>query len=125
VACVAEVWVFRRPWIPVVAVGAMAVLTAALALRWWTLRTLGVRWTTRVIVIPGEKLVTTGPFHWFRHPNYLAVVMEIAAIPMVHCAWLTALVFSIANLLLLRVRVRIEERALVAAAGEDETWEAV
>ena len=119
VACVAEVWVFRRPWIPVVAVGALAVLTAALALRWWTLTTLGERSTTRVLVVPGEELVSSGPYRWLRHPNYLVVVMEIAAIPMVHCAWMTAAVFTIANLVLLRERIRVEEGALsrLAAGG--------
>jgi methyltransferase len=85
-SCVAEVWVLDRPWRPLVAAVAMLVLGAALTLRWWTLATLGDRWTTRVLVIPGEELVTTGPYRWLRHPNYLAVVLEIAAIPMVHFA---------------------------------------
>ena len=97
----------------------MLVLGAALTLRWWTLATLGDRWTTRVLVIPGEELVTTGPYRWLRHPNYLAVVLEIAAIPMVHFAWLTATIFSFANLALLSERIGVEERALdeVAAGG--------
>jgi methyltransferase len=88
------------------------VLGAAMALRWWTLATLGERWTTRVLVVPGEEMVSSGPYRWLRHPNYLAVVLEIAAIPMIHCAWLTALVFTIANLVLLRERIRVEEEAL-------------
>jgi methyltransferase len=118
-SCVAEVWVLDRPWRPLVAAVAMLVLGAALTLRWWTLATLGDRWTTRVLVIPGEELVTTGPYRWLRHPNYLAVVLEIAAIPMVHFAWLTATIFSFANLALLSERIGVEERALdeVAAGG--------
>ncbi len=118
-SCVAEVWFLDRPLRPLVAAVAMLVLGAALTLRWWTLTTLGDRWTTRVMVVPGEDLVTTGPYRWLRHPNYLAVVMEIAAIPMVHLAWLTATVFSFANLVLLSKRIRVEERALdeVAAGG--------
>ena len=118
-SCVAEVWFLDRPLRPLVAAVAMLVLGAALTLRWWTLTTLGDRWTTRVMVVPGEDLVTTGPYRWLRHPNYLAVVMEIAAIPMVHLAWLTATVFSLANLVLLSKRIRVEERALdeVAAGG--------
>jgi len=118
-ACVAEVWLLDRPWRPAVALVAISVLGLALALRWWTLWTLGNRWTTRVVVVPDEDLVTTGPYRWLRHPNYLAVVLEIAAIPMVHFAWLTATVFSFANLILLSMRIRIEERALdeVAAGG--------
>jgi methyltransferase len=99
----------------------MLVLVAATALRWWTLATLGERWTTRVLVVPGEELVRAGPYRWLRHPNYLVVVMEIAAIPLVHCAWLTAGVFSIANLVLLRERIRVEDEALsrLAAGGAE------
>ena len=111
-SCVAEVWLLDRPWRPTVALAAFSVLGVAFALRWWTLRTLGSRWTTRVLVVPGEELVNTGPYRWFRHPNYLVVVLEIAGIPLVHCAWLTALFFSIANLGVLRERVRVENGAL-------------
>jgi len=119
VSCVAEVWLLDRPWRPVFAVFAVLLLGAALALRWWTLAILGERWTTRVLVVPGEELVSSGPYRWLRHPNYLVVVMEIAAIPMVHCAWMTAAVFTIANLVLLRERIRVEEGALsrLAAGG--------
>jgi methyltransferase len=119
VSCVAEVWLLSRPWIPFVAVAAILILVAALALRWWTLSTLGERWTTRVLVVPGEDLITSGPYRWLRHPNYVVVVTEIFAIPMVHCAWLTAAFFTAANLVLLRERIRVEERALNGlAAGE-------
>jgi methyltransferase len=117
VSCVAEVWIFVRPWIPVVSAVALVVLVLALALRWWTLKTLGDRWTTRVFVLPGEKLVNAGPYRLLRHPNYLAVVLEIAAIPMLHFAWVTAVVFSIANLALLRVRIGVEENALASASS--------
>jgi methyltransferase len=118
-SCVAEVWLLDRPWRPLIATAAMLVLVAATALRWWTLATLGERWTTRVLVVPGEDLVRAGPYRWLRHPNYLVVVMEIAAIPLVHCAWLTAGVFSIANLALLKERIRVEDEALsrLAAGG--------
>jgi methyltransferase len=117
ISCVAEVWLLDRPWRPAVAAVSMMVLAAAAGLRWWTLTTLGERWTTRVMVIPGEELVTDGPFRFLRHPNYLAVIMEIAAIPMVHCAWLTAGVFSVANLVLLKERIRVEDGALSRAAA--------
>ena len=118
-SCVTEVWLLDRPWRPVIAGFAVIILGAALALRWWALATLGDRWTTRVLVVPGEALVSSGPYRWLRHPNYLVVVMEIAAIPMIHCAWLTAVVFTIANLVLLRERIRVEEGALsrLAAGG--------
>jgi len=116
-SCVAEVWLLDRPWHSLVATAAMFVLAAATSLRWWTLATLGDRWTTRVLAVPGEELVTSGPYRWLRHPNYLVVVMEIAAIPLVHCAWLTAGVFSIANLILLKVRIRVEDGALIRLAA--------
>jgi methyltransferase len=111
-SCVAEVWLLNRPWRPLVALVSMLVLIAALGLRWWALRTLGDRWTTRVVVVPGERLISSGPYRWLRHPNYLAVVLEIVAIPMVHCAWLTAVTFSLANIAILKTRIGVEERAL-------------
>jgi methyltransferase len=69
-----------------------------------------------VLVLPGEELVSSGPYRWLRHPNYLVVILEIVAIPMVHTAWLTAVVFSFLNLLLLRERIRVEESALETLA---------
>ncbi len=110
-ACVAEVWLLPRPFVPALAVAALAVLLAASALRAWTLATLGGRWTTRVLVLADEEPVPAGPYRHLRHPNYLAVALEMAALPLVHTAWVTALAFSAANALLLRVRVRAEERA--------------
>jgi methyltransferase len=76
------------------------------------MRALGERWNTRIIVVPGAGPVTTGPYRFIRHPNYVAVVLEMACIPLAHGAWLTALVFSVANALLLTVRIRAEEAAL-------------
>jgi methyltransferase len=122
-SCVAEVWLLGRPWRFEIAAAALAVLLAALVLRWWVLATLGDRWTTRVMVLPDHELITRGPYRWLRHPNYVAVVLEIAAIPMLHGAWLTAVVFSIANLLLLRARVGVEERALARADANAEAEE--
>lgn len=111
-SCVAEPWWLGRPFVPALAGAALAVLLAATGLRVWTLRTLGGRWTTRVLVLPGEPLVAGGPYRYLRHPNYLAVVLEMAALPLVHAAWATAVVFSALNAVLLRVRIRVEERAL-------------
>lgn len=114
---VAEVWISGRALVPWISLAAMVVLLAAQGLRLWVLQTLGDRWTTRVIVVPGEELVESGPYRWLRHPNYLAVALEIAAIPLLHSAWLTATVFSFANFLLLGVRIRTEERALATAGA--------
>jgi methyltransferase len=117
VACVAEVWLVGRPFVPWLGWPALAVLAAAQGLRYWTISTLGERWTTRVLVPPGESLVAGGPFRFVRHPNYLAVALEIAALPLVHTAWLTALLFSLANAVLLRARIGVEEKALTAGGA--------
>lgn len=82
--------------------------------RYWTLRTLGRRWTTRIIVVPGEKLVTSGPYRFVNHPNYWVVTGEIAVLPLVFGLWPVALLFTILNAAVLNVRVRAEDRALEA-----------
>ncbi len=80
--------------------------------RLWVLRTLGPRWTTRIIVLPGAPLVTGGPFRFVSHPNYLVVIGEIAVLPLVFGLWGVALVFSILNALVLTIRIRAENAAL-------------
>jgi methyltransferase len=82
------------------------------ALRWWCIATLGRRWNTRVIVVPGLAPERAGPYLWLRHPNYVAVVVEGAALPLVHAAWITAVAFTALNAALLAVRIRVEEAAL-------------
>lgn len=80
--------------------------------RVWVLRTLGPRWTTRIIVVPGERLVARGPYRFVDHPNYLVVVAEIALLPLVFGLWQIALIFSVLNLVILTIRIRAETRAL-------------
>jgi methyltransferase len=92
------------------------VLLGAQALRWWCITTLGPRWNTRVIVVPGLPLVTGGPYRWLNHPNYLAVIVEGVALPLVHTNWVTATCFTLLNLPLLLTRVRCENAALAGAA---------
>jgi methyltransferase len=111
-ACVVEVWLLNRPWVPPLGFAMLALLVGAAALRCWVIVTLGDRWSTRVLFVPGEAPVVSGPYRWLRHPNYLAVVVEFVALPMVHTAWLTAVVFSVANGLVLRARIPVEEAAL-------------
>ena len=91
---------------------ALAGALAAQALRYWAISTLGVRWNTRIIVRPELAPVTSGPYRLVRHPNYVAVGLELVAVPLIHGAYWTALCFTLANALLLRVRIRMEERAL-------------
>jgi len=118
--------VFHAVFLPALALGAiahreppspwawLAVAGAAAAqgLRWWAVRTLGGRWTTRVIVLPGATPVTAGPYRWLRHPNYLAVTVELLAVPLMAGALWTAAGFAFANAALLVVRIRSEEQAL-------------
>lgn len=115
VACLAEAWLLDRPWLPVLGTTMLAVVVAAQALRWWCIRTLGPQWNTRVIVVPGLPLVTGGPYRLMRHPNYVAVVAEGIALPLVHGSWVTALVFTVLNAWLLTVRIRTEDAALEPA----------
>lgn len=97
------------------AIGWLSLWAAAQLLRWAAMHALGERWNARVIVVPGEPPIRRGPYRWLRHPNYLAVIAEFLAAPLMFGAWRTAIVFSVLNLLALRVRVRCEERALAEA----------
>ena len=81
-------------------------------IRYWVILSLGVRWTTRIIVVPGAALVTHGPYRWLRHPNYLVVAAEIALLPLVFGAWEISLGFSVANAAMLLYRIRVEDAAL-------------
>jgi len=112
VAMLVEAWV-RRPEVPAALAWTMlALVLASQALRWWCIATLGRRWNTRVIIVPGLPPVTSGPYRFLSHPNYVAVVVEGIALPLVHAAWITALVFTVANAALLAVRIRVENAAL-------------
>jgi len=115
VGCLVEVGVADRPFIPVLGWTMVAAVAAAQALRWWCIRTLGRQWNTRILVVPGLPLVDRGPYRWLRHPNYVAVVVEGFALPLVHSAWVTAAVFTAANAALLTVRIRAENTALADA----------
>lgn len=80
--------------------------------RIWVLRTLGPRWTTRIVVVPGETLVAKGPYRFLNHPNYAVVIAEIAILPLVFGLWDIALIFSLLNAAILSVRIRAENSAL-------------
>jgi methyltransferase len=90
----------------------VGVVALSTAMRWWCVAVLGKHWNPRLIVIPGAPLVHRGPYRFLHHPNYTAVTAEVAALPLVHSAWLTAIVFTIANALVLNVRIRTENVAL-------------
>ena len=86
-------------------------------LRYWAIASLGVNWNVRVLVVPGAKLVRSGPYRYFPHPNYVVVAIEILTFPLIFGAWITAIVFSLLNAALLYVRIRTENRALKDLAG--------
>lgn len=112
VGCIVEVTALHRPFVLALGWPMFVLLVCAHVLRWWCIRTLGPQWNTRVIRVPGQPVVTDGPYRWLRHPNYAAVVLEGIALPLVHSAWITAVVFTAANAALLRVRLRVENAAL-------------
>ncbi len=98
-----------RPWL---AMASGAVLVAATALRVWTLWTIGRAWNVRVVVPDEAQIATHGPYRWIRHPNYLVVILEILALPLLHGAVLSAVLLSILNGLVLARRIATEEAAL-------------
>lgn len=114
VSCVVEVHLADRPFVPWLGWPMLVVVALTQALRWWCVRTLGPQWNTRIVVVPGLPLVDRGPYRWLRHPNYVAVVVEVAALPLVHTAWVTAVVFSALDAVVLSVRIPAEQRALTA-----------
>jgi methyltransferase len=116
VGCLVEA--SHRPFIPALGWPMLALVILAQALRWWCISTLGPRWNTRIIVIPGLPLVDGGPYRWLRHPNYVAVVLEGIALPLVHTGWITALVFTVLDAGLLRVRISSENAAMAQALAQ-------
>lgn len=112
---IAEVWIFDRPFIIWLGIPMLIITLACQFARYWIISTLGWQWNTRVIVVPGAQRIRRGPyrFRWLRHPNYWIVVIEGIALPMIHTAWVTAVIFTILNaILLLGFRVPTEDEAL-------------
>ena len=114
-ACAAEGVLGGRPFLPWLGWPMLALVLLSQGLRYWCIATLGQQWNTRVIVVPGAGRVSGGPYRFLPHPNYVAVVVEGFALPLVYTAWITALVFTVVNaVLLVGVRIPVEERALKA-----------
>jgi methyltransferase len=105
------VWL-KRPFLGAIGWLACGGAAGAQALRYWAIATLGLRWNTRILTFPGAAPVTAGPYRFLRHPNYLAVIIEMVCVPMIDGCWLTATVFSLGNAALLTVRIRQEEASL-------------
>ncbi len=107
----------RGPEIPAWWPAPLAAFLLVQPLRYWAILSLGENWNTRILVVPGRKLVKSGPYRYFPHPNYVVVVVEVLTLPLIFGAWVTALVFSILNAAFLYVRIRAEERALKELAS--------
>lgn len=107
-----EVWLLDRAAPAWVALPALLVFAIGQALRLAAMHALGPRWTVKIFTVPGETAVSSGIYRHLRHPNYVGVVLELAALPLADGAWLTAIFASFANAALLRSRIRAEERAL-------------
>lgn len=107
-----EVWASRPILDPVLFWGFFALAMGSQALRWWCIGTLGKRWNTLVVIIPGLPVVKSGPYRWLKHPNYVAVVIEGIALPMVGFSWRTALIFTLLNIFVLSARLKSENAAL-------------
>jgi methyltransferase len=115
VGCIVEPIVFDRPFLPAFGIAMVGMVLAAQGLRWWSIGSLGERWCTRVIVLPSAPRIARGPYRFVAHPNYIAVIFEGACLPFVHGAVITAVTFTVLNLILLSVRIRTEDAALDAA----------
>ena len=118
VGCLVEAGLTDRAMPPALAALLLVLVLASQALRWWCIATLGPRWNTRIVVVPGLPPVTTGPYRYLRHPNYLAVVVEGLALPLLGSAWITAVAFTVLNAGLLAVRIPQEEAALATLAPD-------
>ncbi|MFD1714069.1 isoprenylcysteine carboxyl methyltransferase family protein [Amnibacterium flavum] len=117
IACFVEVVVADRPFIPWLGWTMFGLAILSQVLRYWCIATLGPQWNTRVIVVPGMSLVDRGPYRFLSHPNYVVVVLEGIALPLVHTAWVTAIAFTVLNaILLLGFRIPVENRALAGSA---------
>lgn len=116
-----EVVLLKRPFFPALAAGMFVIFLAANLVRWWVIRTLGNHWNVQVMDSTSLGVITSGPFRYVRHPNYAAVFSEMIALPLIHTAWITAAVGSLAHIIVLSQRLATEERVLLANPEYRET----
>ncbi len=109
-----EVVLLRRPFLPLLGGAMFVVFLASNLMRFWVVRTLGDLWSVQVMDSTRIGVVTTGPFRFVRHPNYTGVILEMISLPLIHTAWITALLTSAAHYITLSTRIRAEERVLMA-----------
>ncbi len=112
-----------NPTMPTWAIYPLILFILAQALRMWAILSLGTYWNTRIVVIPGTVLQAKGPYRWIRHPNYLAVIIEIASIPLLFGLYITATLFTLLNAIMLMYRIRVEEEGLALHTSYLETMQ--
>ena len=113
--------VLRGPELPTLWPVPLALFLLVQPLRYWAIFSLGESWNTKILIVPGAKLVRRGPYRYLNHPNYMVVVVEILTFPLIFGAWVTALVFTALNAILLYIRIREESRALAELSGPGQT----
>lgn len=109
-----EVLLLHRPLIPALAIAMAAVFVLSNLLRWWVIWLLADLWNVQIMQSSRIRIVTSGPYRWIRHPNYVGVAMEVFSLPMIHTAWITAIVGTALYMDILRRRVRMEDSVLMA-----------
>lgn len=109
-----EVVLLRRPFLPALAVPMLVIFLFANGLRWWVIGTLGQHWNVQVMDSTALGVVTSGPYRWIRHPNYVAVLLEIVALPLIHACWVTAAAFAALTVMVIARRLKVEEPVLLA-----------
>jgi len=112
ISMVAEVVLLHRPFYLWLALPALLVFGGGQVLRYLAITALGKYWTVKIVSLPDAPIVQTGIYRYLRHPNYLGVVLEIASLPLLHTAYLTAIIFSVTNTALITSRIRREEEVL-------------
>lgn len=118
-----EVWTLEREFSWQLAGPSMVLVIIGQGLRYHAILTLGTHWNTKIVLVPGKAALRSGLYRYFRHPNYLGVVLEIAFFPLLHSAIGTAIFFSIANAILLSHRIRCEEKALTDYCAYQQVFE--
>src|SRR5215470_99446 len=114
IAAAAEVLFLQRPLLSALAIAMGALFLGANVVRWWVIRTLGRHWNVEVMDSTKLGVVTTGPFRYVRHPNYAAVFVEMIALPLIHTAWITAFVGAVVHVIVLSLRLSVEDPVLLA-----------
>lgn len=121
ICLIAEVWFFDRGLSPLFPIFLVLFLLVQ-GLRVWCLASLGTFWNTKIIILPNANVVTKGPYLFLKHPNYVIVCIEIATLPLMFQAYITAILFTLLNIAMLSVRIPIEEKALREATNYSEQF---